>query len=229
MKKTTTLLGLLLLFSALLLAQIPDGYYDGTNNLSGYTLKTALHSIIKKGHIDRGYGALYSAYEKGDTDPNDGFLWDMYSENPNGADPYNYTHGSKKCGNYSVEGDCYNREHLFPQGIFSSASPMRSDYHHVVPSDGKVNGQRGSYPFGEVSSPNWTSLNGCKRGPNTTPGFSGTVFEPLDEYKGDIARSLLYFATRYEDRVSSWSHQMINGTSDQVYKDWFFGRTYQMA
>ncbi len=215
------LLGLVLIFSTFLQAQIPTGYYDNTVGLSGYTLKTALSTIISNGHNDQGYNALYSAYAVGDTDPTDGYVWDMYSENPNGTDPYNYTHGTNKCGNYSSEGDCYNREHLFPQGIFSSASPMKADYHHVVPSDGKVNGQRGSYPFGEVSVPNWTSLNGSKRGPNTTPGYTGTVFEPIDEYKGDIARALLYFATRYENNVSSWSHAMINGTSDQVYEDWF--------
>ena len=210
-----------LLSTSITFAQIPNGYYDAAQGLSGYTLKTSLHNIIENGHIDRGYGALYSAYAVGDTDPNDGYVWDMYSENPNGTDPYNYTHGSNKCGNYQSEGDCYNREHLFPQGIFSSLSPMKSDYHHVVPSDGKVNGQRSNYAFGEVSSPTWTSLNGSKRGPNTTPGYSGTVFEPIDEYKGDIARSMLYFATRYEDRVSNWSHAMINGSSDQVYTDWF--------
>ncbi|MBI9067957.1 MAG: endonuclease [Salinivirgaceae bacterium] len=200
---------------------IPAGYYDDASGLSGYSLKTALHNIIKSGHSDQGYDALYSAYAIGDNDPDDNYVWDMYSENPEGADPYNFTHFSDKCGNYSNEGDCYNREHLFPQGIFNEASPMKSDYHHVVPSDGKVNGMRGSYPFGETDSPSWTSQNGSKRGSCSYSGYSGIVFEPIDEYKGDIARCMLYFATRYEDKVSSWSHDMINGTSEQVYADWF--------
>ncbi|WP_196894612.1 endonuclease [Aureivirga marina] len=206
-----------------LFAQAPDGYYDSATG-TGYTLKTQLKNIITNGHDDQGYGALYSAYENGDTDnyyENDGTLLDMYSENPTGNDPYNYNHGVKKCGNYSVEGDCYNREHLFPQGTFNQASPMRNDFHHVVPSDGKVNGFRGNLPFGEVSNPNLTTQNGSKRGPNTTDGYSGDVFEPIDEFKGDIARCMLYFATRYEDQVGNWSHAMINGTSDQVYSDWF--------
>ncbi len=202
-------------------AQIPDGYYDNAEGLEGYVLKTALHNIIKSGHNNQGYNALYDAYEEGDTDPNDGYVWDMYSENPTGTDPYNYTHHQNTCGNYSNEGDCYNREHLFPQGIFDSSSPMKSDYHHVVPSDGKVNGLRSNHPFGEVGSANTTTLNGSKSGFCSSPGYSGIVFEPIDEYKGDIARSMLYFATRYEDRVASWSHAMINGTSNQVYSDWF--------
>jgi endonuclease I len=204
-----------------LFADIPNGYYDAAAGKEGYELKTALHNIIKSGHTAQDYGDLYDAYVIGDTDPDDSYVWDMYSENPNGADPYNYEHYVNNCGNYSSEGDCLNREHLFPQGIFNSASPMKTDYHHVVPSDGKVNGQRNNYPFGEVGSASWTSLNGSKLGTCNYPGYSGTVFEPIDEFKGDIARCMLYFATRYEDKVASWSHTMLNGTSDQVYVDWF--------
>jgi endonuclease I len=203
-----------------LFAVIPAGYYNNATG-SGYTLKTQLYNIIKTGHTAQGYGDLYDAYVEGDTDPEDGYVWDMYSENPGGTDPYNYEHYTNNCGSYSSEGDCLNREHLFPQGIFGSASPMKSDYHHVVPSDGKVNGQRSSYPFGEVGSASWTSLNGSKRGTCNYPGYTGTVFEPIDEFKGDIARCMLYFATRYETQVASWSHTMLNGTSDQVYADWF--------
>ena len=74
----------------------------------------------------------------------------MYSENPSGTDPYNYTHGNSQCGNQSSEGDCYNREHLIPQSSFNSAYPMQSDIHHVIPSDGRVNNFRGSLVFGNV-------------------------------------------------------------------------------
>jgi len=211
----------LLQISFISFGQIPNGYYNNAEGKTGYTLKTVLFNIVKNGHQTQSYGDLYNAYVTGDTDPEDGFVWDIYSENPNGTDPYNYSHHNKTCGNYASEGDCYNREHLFPQGIFNSNSPMKTDYHHVVPSDGKVNGMRSSYPFGEVGTASWTSMNGSKKGSCASPGYSGTVFEPIDDYKGDIARSMLYFATRYEDKVSSWSHAMIDGTSDQVYSDWF--------
>ncbi|WP_196886531.1 endonuclease [Aureivirga sp. CE67] len=206
-----------------LFAQAPDGYYDSAT-ATGFTLKTQLKTIITNGHSAQGYGDLYSAYAEGDADnyyENDGSVLDMYSENPNGEDPYNFAHYTDKCGNYQNEGDCYNREHLFPQGIFGSASPMKSDFHHVVPSDGKVNGIRGSYPFGEVDNPSVTTDNGSKRGANSTLGYSGTVFEPIDEFKGDIARCMLYFATRYESQIPNWNHAMLDGSSDQVYEDWF--------
>ncbi|MFN9958744.1 MAG: endonuclease, partial [bacterium] len=54
-----------------------------------------------------------------------------------------------------------------------------------------------------------------------TAGYVGTVFEPLDEFKGDIARCLLYFATRYEDQITSWNYTMFNGTSTQVFTNTF--------
>ncbi|EKB59496.1 endonuclease [Bergeyella zoohelcum] len=191
------------------LAQPPAHYYNGTQGLTGAQLKTQLHNIIKSGHITKSYGQLYTGYQTTDKDSfyeNDNTVLDMYSENPSGTDPYNYTHSSgDRCGNYSQEGDCYNREHIIPQSLFGSATPMQSDIHFVRPSDGKVNGERGNLPFGVVNHPNYTSLNGSKRGTNATLGYSGTVFEPINEFKGDIARMIFYFVTRYQDRMNSFS------------------------
>ena len=206
MKKFTTLL-LGFMFS-LALAQAPAGYYNGTEGLTGATLKTKLSAIITAGHKDNGYDGLYNGYPTTDSDhfyENDGTVLDMYSENPTGTDPYTYRHGIKKCGNYSVEGDCYNREHIVPQSFFNQQSPMRGDIHFVRPTDGKVNGMRSNYPFGAVNSPSFTSKNGTKVGPSSSPGYGGTVAEPIDEFKGDIARMVFYFVTRYESRLSSFS------------------------
>lgn len=201
------------------IAQIPAGYYS-TATGTGYTLKTQLYNIIK-GHVDNGYAGLYTTYQTSDVDnfyENDGSVLDMYSEKPTGTDPYNYSLGTtQRCGTYSVEGDCYNREHIIPQSTFGSAAPMVSDAHFITPTDGKVNGQRSNYPHGMVASPTWTSLNGSKLGASTTAGYSGTVFEPIDEFKGDIARMYFYFATRYETTVSGYTYAMFNGTSNQVF------------
>lgn len=206
MKKFTTLL-LGTMFS-LTLAQAPATYYNGTEGLTGAALKTKLSSIITAGHKDNGYDGLYTGYVTTDTDhyyENDGSVLDMYSENPTGTDPYTYRHGIKRCGNYSVEGDCYNREHVVPQSFFNSKAPMVSDIHFIRPTDGKVNGMRSNYPFGTVSNPSFTSKNGTKVGPNTAAGYSGTVCEPVDEFKGDIARMIFYFVTRYESQLAGFS------------------------
>ena len=212
MKKFTLLL-LGFMFS-MTFAQAPGNYYNGTEGLTGAALKTKLSEIITAGALDKGYDGLYNAYPTTDTDrfyENDGSVLDMYSENPTGSDPYNYQHGIKKCGNYKNEGDCYNREHVVPQSFFGSKAPMVSDLHHIRPTDGKVNGMRSNYPFGMVSSAGFTSKNGGKVGNNTTAGYGGTVFEPIDEFKGDIARMVFYFVTRYESKLSTFGGENMLG------------------
>ena len=217
MKKIYSTLLLLVVTAAI--AQIPSGYY-ATSTGTGYTLKTQLYNIIK-GHTDPGYAGLYTTYQTSDRDyyyENDGTILDMYSEKPTGTDPYSYGAGTtQRCGTYSVEGDCYNREHIIPQSTFNSAAPMVSDAHFITPTDGKVNGQRSSYPHGNVATASWTSLNGSKLGSSGTAGYTGTTFEPIDEFKGDIARMYFYFATRYENTVAGYSYAMFNGTSNQVF------------
>ena len=222
MKKLTTLL-LGFLFSVAV-AQAPANYYNGTEGLTGAGLKTKLFQIISAGTVDKGYDGLYAGYPTTDSDhyyENDGSVLDMYSENPTGTDPYTYRHGVKKCGNYSVEGDCYNREHIIPQSFFNSRAPMVSDIHHIRPTDGKVNGMRSNYPFGKVSSASYTSKNGGKVGPNVAPGYGGTVFEPIDEFKGDIARMVFYFVTRYESQLSGFSTgNMLGGSAYPGLQTW---------
>lgn len=216
MKKILLATLLTLINFSLSFAQAPSGYYDGTEGLNGEALKTKLSQIITNGHQDHGYGGLWNAYQSTDIDgqyENDGTILDYYSENPNGTDPYNFNPGANQCGSYSSEGDCYNREHIVPQSFFNSSSPMRNDIHHVRATDGKVNGMRGNYPFGEVNNPSWTSLNGSKVGTSSSAGYFGTVFEPIDEFKGDIARMVFYFITRYENQLGQFYN---NGNADNM-------------
>jgi endonuclease I len=202
---------------------IPAGYYDNAYTTPGVpktcaTLKTALYNIISTGTTTVSYTpGVWTAYKKTDMHRNDAntadIIWDMYSDNPSGAEPYTFTYSTDQCGNYSGEGVCYNREHSFPQSWFNSASPMVSDIHHLFPTDGYVNGKRGDNPYGQVSAPTWTSQNGSKLGPSSFAGFTGTVFEPINEYKGDIARAMFYMVTRYENLVASWQN---NSTADDI-------------
>ena len=209
MKKTFALL-IGLSFALLVSAQAPSGYYNSANGLTGQPLKVALHNIIK-GHTSISYAQLWNAFWSTDNKGN-GIVWDMYSDNPSGTPPYTYHLGEDQCGNYTSEGSCYNREHSWPQSWFSDQSTPRTDLHHIFPTDGYVNGRRSNYAYGEVGSATWTSRNGSKLGNCKTPGFSGTVFEPIDEYKGDFARALMYMSVRYYGEDGSW------GTSDMTTK-----------
>tara|TARA_B110000459_G_scaffold95962_1_gene107037 strand:+ start:273 stop:2126 length:1854 start_codon:yes stop_codon:yes gene_type:complete len=224
------------LFFSFSFSQIPSGYYN-TATSTGYTLKTQLSNIIDD-HNDQGYNAIDGFMSSYDLDnyyeTGSNTILDVYSENPSSSDPYNFTPGVDECGNYSNEGDCYNKEHVIPQSVFSSNTPMQSDAHQLLPTDGRVNGFRGNFPFGRVNDNNLVSQsgisnptqNGSKLGANLnsgySSGYSGTVFEPINEFKGDIARIYFYFITRYENQVGNWSSfAMFDGTSDQVLQTTF--------
>jgi endonuclease I len=202
----------LLLISINVFAQIPSGYYDSAEGLEGEDLRNALFLIIKNVNVVS-YDDLHDAFEDTDKKSN-GKVWDMYSDQPGGTPAYEYSFTpGDQCGNYSGEGSCYNREHSFPKSWFNDASPMYSDLFHLYPTDGYTNGQRSNYPYGEVGSASWTSTNGSKKGSCNYPGYSGVVFEPIDEYKGDFARSYFYMLTCYKDKISNWNSDMLSGSN----------------
>jgi endonuclease I len=189
-------------------AQPPAGYYDAAEGLSGQPLRIALHGIIDN-HTPMTYAQLWTAFQTTDVRPDDGKVWDIYSDIPGGTPPYEYTFVTDQCGNYNGEGDCYNREHSFPQSWFNGDSPMYTDIFHIYPTDGWVNNKRGNLPYGDVGSADYTSQNGSKSGLCVDPGFNGTVFEPIDAYKGDLARSYFYMMTRYYGEMSGWNSPVV--------------------
>ena len=209
-----------LLIAAVTLKAQPQGYYNGTDGLTGDDLKLALHNIIADdSHVSYTPG-LWNAFYQTDRRPGTDYVWDIYSDIPNGTPPYLYTLGQgDQCGSYDSEGDCYNREHLWPQSWTSNDATEQTDLHHIYPTDGYVNQQRGNYPLGEVYNATWTSQNGSKLGScKTSLGYNGTVFEPIDEYKGDIARALMYVSVRYYTEDDDWSTSGM--TNKSVIKDW---------
>lgn len=202
---------MLLAFSFIgpLSAQIPPGYYDDAEGLTGDQLRAALRDIIDDHDVAES-SELWIHFESTDQTA-DGKVWDMYSDQPDGAPAYTYEFVTNQCGNYAQEGDCFNREHSFPQSWYDDAWPMSTDLFHVYPTDGYVNGIRSNLPFGPVGNPNFVSTNGSKRGSCSWFGCNTTVFEPIDEYKGDFARSYFYMLTRYYDQVSGWESEMLQG------------------
>ncbi len=194
----------------------PTGYYSQCENKNGADLLKSLN--VKVGpHTVVEYNDLWDLYLKTDVYP-DGKIWDIYSTKA-------WTPTKEKCGNYSLVGDCYNREHSMPKSWFNDAVPMYSDAFHLYPTDGKVNGQRSNFPYGECSSGVTLPSNGDihalgKLGSSTFKGYTGKVFEPADEYKGDLARSYFYMAAAYNDRVADWQSDMLGGNAYPVFSDW---------
>ncbi|MBK7587221.1 MAG: endonuclease [Bacteroidetes bacterium] len=214
MKKNTLLFLIVLCASIKSFAQ----YYNAAFGINGAPLKTALHNIIKN-HNTQSW-PLWNYFYSTDT-VNGNQVWDIYSDVPMGNPPYTFILGTNQCGTYSQESDCYNHEHSWPSTFFNDASPMRTDLHHVYPTDGYVNNKRSNYPFGKVTNATWTSQNNSKLGnSNSYPGYTDKVFEPIDSFKGDIARTYFYMSTRYENEDAGWGNwSMANGaqlTADAI-------------
>jgi hypothetical protein len=97
----------------------------------------------------------------------------------------------------------------------------------LIPADSFVNSRRNNYPYGQVGVATWTSQNGSNLGICSTTGYSGVVFEPRDEYKGDLARIYFYMATRYESRIAAletidfYGDAVLNGTAYPCFEPWF--------
>ncbi|MDY4943412.1 MAG: endonuclease, partial [Candidatus Limisoma sp.] len=196
-------------------AAAPSGYYSSAEGKSGKALLEQLCTIINS-HTVISYKGLWEAFKTTDLKAN-GKIWDMYSTKEFST--------TEQCGNYTAIGDCYNREHSFPKSWFNDASPMYSDLFHLYPTDGYVNNQRGNYPFGECANgtkvPSKNGVDALGRlGRSTFSGYTGTVWEPDDEYKGDFARTYFYMAACYNTRIASWSCDMLAGNSYPAYTTW---------
>lgn len=101
----------------------------------------------------------------------------------------------------------FDKEHIWAQSLggFGRTGGAGSDFHSLWPSDVKGNQQAHSnYNFATPA----TSVTNVNNDKGTSVGRNGyiagsneKVFEPLDEYKGDIARAMFYMPARYYSYV----------------------------
>lgn len=176
-----------------------DTYYQSADGKKGAALKTALCGIIYN-RTERSYGDLWTDFKTTDARPN-GKVWDMYSN------MVEFEFGTNQdTGSGNKEGQYYNREHSMPNSWFGGkVQPMFTDLHHLYPTDKIVNNKRSNFPFGETNGESYKSANDfSKLGKCTFEGYTGTVFEPNDEYKGDFARTYFYMVTCYEEKLPDW-------------------------
>ena len=201
MKKITTLL-MTLLLGITAYASIPDNYYTNALGKQDEDLMSALERIIFT-HTQLDYNYLWKAFNYTDKGA-DGYYIDMYS-----TCKYNYN--STHVGNATYVGQGLNREHSFPKSWFGGeVYPMYTDLTMLIPTDAYVNQRRSNYPYGVcaggityVNDTLGVSMKG-KLGTSTYNGYTKTVFEPDDEYKGDFARIYFYMVTCYKDSVGNW-------------------------
>ena len=198
-------------------------YWSSVDGKSGGELWSAVSAATNKGFKSIGYNGLYSAYLKTDVYPSDsvgkaGKIWDMYGECV-------FSSGNT-CGNYSGVCDCYNREHSIPQSWWGGGTGgIGNDIFHVLPTDGKINGVRSNYEYGEVNGgTNWRgnyygaagSWATDKKTIASTAGESvkgsGNVFEPKDQYKGDWARGIMGTIVKWQQSNLTTGNNFFSGS-----------------
>ena len=90
-----------------------------------------------------------------------------------------------------------NAEHTWPKSKGAKEGPAKSDLHHLYPCNSVVNSVRSSYPFCEAS----TIIADHGRSVLGKDKDGSTCFQPPKEHRGNIARAMFYFASRYQMRI----------------------------
>jgi endonuclease I len=181
-------------------AQIPPGYYNSADGLTGTQLKDALNNIID-GHVEFSYTSsatdvwdILKETDKDTIDPNNVVLfysgWTM-----NGAQEYN-------------SGNGWNREHVWAKsrGDLGNTQGAGTDVHALRPCDISVNSARNNrwFDFGDQEYIDNDGATGCY------VGTSSWVWEPRDKVKGDVARMIFYMTTRYEGENGEADLELVN-------------------
>ena len=200
-------------YTPLFFGQIPNGYYDDAQGLTGEVLKTELNNIIKD-HTEFPYTSsatdVWDILKETDKDPN----------NPNNVILL-YSGWSKNGEEEYDGGNGWNREHVWAKshGDFGNTIGPGTDVHALRPCDVSVNSARSNRWFAECSTEyiDGDGATGCYT------SSTEWVWKPNNNVKGDVARMIFYMATRYEGEGMEPDLQIIdylpsnNNTSDPVH------------
>jgi len=193
-------------------AEIPAGYYNSLDGLSGQALKDAIHNLTLK-HTVFTYSSIWGYFRYTDARADDASkVWDMYS---NGTFYFN--------GTYAASG--MNKEHSFPKSWWGGGTnvgeyPSYTDINHLYPSESEANLAKSNWPLGEVSKATFDNGSCLVGTPETGQGGgANTVFEPADEYKGDFARTYFYMACCYQHYTWKYTY-MLSNSDWKTLSDW---------
>ncbi|WP_299120966.1 endonuclease [uncultured Tenacibaculum sp.] len=178
---------ILLIASISVFSQVPSYYNDVNLNQSGTYLKNALSTKIISTHTTNlSYTpGIWNALKQSDLDPNNNskvVLIYGYSDTDGN---YVTDRTRSKDANGGSAGTQWNREHVYPKSLGNpnlGTSGAGADAHHVRPADISFNSQRSSKKF----------VAGSGNAGNASGGWY-----PGDEWKGDVARMMMYMYLRY--------------------------------
>ena len=177
-------------------------YYDGFNfSSTGSNLKNALASKITTTHTRiLNYGEAENTIKIVDLDPSDatktnvlllygfsGELCNYTSESSFGTSPNGSEHRrrNKEADVSGINNCAWNREHVYPKSLGTpnlGEVGAGADAHHLRTCDVDRNANRGNSKFGPGTG---------------NSGYFGNFWYPGDEWKGDVARNMMYMYLRY--------------------------------
>ena len=208
-------------------AEIPYGYYDSLEGLSGVALKKAVKEVARKHYNRISYGtSTWKVFVDSDVRTIDGvrYWWDMYSNVKVEAEDYSTHKGM-------------NIEHSVAKSWWGSSNADQYDSYydvmHLNPSNETANQQKSNYPLGKVKLIRWTDDDRITMVGTPESGYGGGstyVYEPCDEYKGDFARTFFYIFTAYDDNPwQSNTNWMYDTSSDLTLKPWAYNMLLEWA
>ncbi len=131
--------------------------------------------------------------------------------------------------------DAYNKgincEHTWPQS-FGADGIAKGDLHHLYPTEIDVNSARGNLPFAEINDNNtdtWyiNNVSTTTKPTNNIDEYSerdvNVAFEPREDHKGNVSRSMFYFYTMYSAQYQAVDsdESFWNGQKDDLF-DWHY-------
>jgi endonuclease I len=198
-------------------------YYNGVDlTLSGMALKNELATKITNTHTNSlSYSEAESAIKVVDIDPQDntnakvllvyGFSSSICPASTNDDNDHRRRNKNSDGGGNTCE---WNREHTFPKSLGHpnlGTSGPGADAHHLRACDVQRNSERGSKVFAD--------------GSGNSHSMSSNSWYPGDEWKGDMARMMMYMYLRYGNRclptyVGSGSTVASDSNMVQLFLEW---------
>ena len=173
-------------------------YYQAADGQRGEALKTAMFQIVNGEYqgqqfqqIKYGSGRLdgiWGAYATTDVLDDGVTIRDRYSNitHYQVGDDQQGTGGTNTKEGGTDEKHVYSREHSMPKSWFGGGTDVgpSTDLYHLYPVDSYMNSVRNNHPYGENNGAKFTSAGGySKLGVCTFEGYTGTCFEPNDQWK----------------------------------------------
>jgi endonuclease I len=207
----------LLTYLTVQLAFAQQPYYDDVDlTLTGQDLYFELQNKINIANNTFTYGDVKNTVKITDEDPNNtNNVLLIYGYND--ADGNCTTDRSRDKNDFGGNSCQYNREHVFARSnanpamgsVDNNTTGISADPHNLRPSDVQMNGNRGNKKFTDGSG---------------NAGPVGSDWYPGDEWKGDVARMMMYMYTRYGDRCLPSLNAVgaTQGSTDmlQLYLQW---------